>query len=352
MINLNKEGKYLLALSGGPDSMALFQVLLKQNYQFHACHVDHGWRAESCDEARQLEEWCRKEGVPFYLRKLEGVPQKEDISREKRLQFFKEVYETYKFDALLMAHHADDQVETILKRVFEGSSLSHLSGMKSETNLWGMRIVRPFLHLFKSDIINLLGDRPFFEDSTNRDPKFLRGRMREEMIPYLEKVFGKGIKENILLLGERIEKSFKQPNNIMVEKSPFGYRIEKNEEILRRVLAYEKISLPRGEIKKALQGKRVIRGEWIIVVEQDKLFIVKSLKPSEWFCFQPSEGGNLGLPQLKGKMSNGIELREWYRIHKVPKCLRLLVPVVWKGDKIVGEYLTDNSLYQRSQIIF
>ena len=117
MLDLKKE-RYLLALSGGSDSMYLFHQLLDGKYDFAVAHVDHGWRETSKEEALWLKEYCEARGITFYGHKLDRVLG-EDEARRARLAFFRSIEG---FDAVLMAHHADDQVETILKRLFEGSS--------------------------------------------------------------------------------------------------------------------------------------------------------------------------------------------------------------------------------------
>src|SRR5258708_5164832 len=118
------EKPLLLALSGGPDSMALFYQLLDLNHPFQVAHVDHGWRAESSQEGAILEELCREKKIALHLRKLklEGA-NLEDLSRKARLLFFQEVCSKEKLEGVLLAHHADDQAETVLKRVLEGASL-------------------------------------------------------------------------------------------------------------------------------------------------------------------------------------------------------------------------------------
>lgn len=389
---LSKGGKYLLALSGGGDSMALFHLLLEEGWPIHICHVDHGWRKESSQEAKELSKMAEKYGVPFYLYQIGpgelGEGNLEDLSRNKRFAFFKEVYEQGKFDALLLAHHADDQVETILKRIFEGSFLSHLSAMKEESTFEGMRVIRPFLSTFKAEILQYLTEHKisFFEDSTNLDTKFLRGRMRVSMVPYLEEMFGKGIKENVLLLGKRVETCMHYVQKMCEEKishvyeGPFGYYLSlsllkeelEGETLLRKIFQKEKIDISREEMQRLLlliQGKRdqkrVVKGDWKLVLERDHLFILRLPKaptftlsslpsyraPDNWrgvftgnaAVFLPKEGCKLGPPKLNAKLQNGMELKEWYRIHQVPVFLRSFMPVIWHEDQIVGECLTGKS---------
>lgn len=386
---LSKNGKYLLALSGGPDSLALFYLLLAGGWNFHICHVDHGWRKESSEEADTLKLLAEKHSIPFYLYKIESNELRdgnlEDICRKMRLNFFKKQYKKGDFDALFTGHHADDQVETILKRVFEGSFLSHIPAMKEDTIFDGMRVMKPLLSVFKTDILNYLKviNVKYFVDSTNEDPKYLRSRMRNDMIPYLEEAFGKGIKGNILLLGKRIEECMRYINKQVQEKShqiypgPFGYYLSvsllkeelEGETLLRELLKREKIDISRGEMAKLLilvkgdcDQKRIIKGDWKLVVERDHLFVLKLPEfpsysistlpeyrpPDDWkslwagssAVFFPEQDCFLGPPKLNNKLPNGMELKEWYRTHKIPVFLRSWMPVIWKGNQIVGECLT------------
>ncbi len=396
---LSKEGKYLLALSGGPDSLALFYILIEGGWNFHICHVDHGWRKESSAEASKLHLLAQKYSIPFYLHKIDPNElvegNLEDSCRKKRLLFFKQEYVRGDFDALFTGHHADDQVETILKRVFEGSFLTHISAMKEESNFEGMRLVRPLLCVFKKEILKYLevNNIEFFEDSTNSDPKFLRSRMRMDMIPYLEEMFGKGIKGNILLLGKRIEECMHYVNKQVEEKfnyiypGPFGYYLAtsllkkelEGETLLREILQKEKIDISRGEMEQLLvlirdrkDQKKIIKGDWKLVLERDHLFVLKlPLLPcytiSELPSYRPPDdwkgiwGGSsavyfpeldclLGPPKLSNKLPNGMELREWYRIHKVPVFLRSWMPVIWDKGQIVGECLTGKSCLNNQPI--
>jgi tRNA(Ile)-lysidine synthase len=389
---LSKNGKYLLALSGGADSTALFYLLLEGGWNFHVCHVNHGWRKESAMEESKLKLLSEKYSIPFILFQMDpsefNGKNLEDKARQKRLTFFKKVYDEGDFDGIFLGHHADDQVETILKRVFEGSFLSYIPGMQEETIFNGMRLFRPLIFSYKSEIYDYLkaGKKEFFEDVTNTDPKFLRSRMRTEMVPYLEEVFGKGIKDNILLLGSRIEscmhyiKRQVQAKSLHVYSGPLGYYLATSllseeieaEALLREIFQKEKIDFSRGEIEKLFllvksnkDQKKVIKGDWKLLLERDHLFVCKlpkspSFSLSELPLYRPLDnwrgifGGSAAIylpeewcylapPVLNAKLPNGIELKEWYRIHKVPVFLRSWVPVIWSKGKIVGECLSGKS---------
>ncbi len=207
----------LLALSGGPDSLALFYLLLKyrQNslLNFSVAHVDHGWREESAAQALQLSELAHLMQVPFYLKKIHPGQLNGNLEaacREERLRFFEKLSQEHDFQAVLVAHHADDQAETVLKRVLEGSSLTSLGSLCEQTNLYGIQLWRPLLKFSKSELQKWLENEGHkatkaFEDSTNLDPKFLRGKFRVQIIPQLAKDFGKEVCHNLQHLADEAQ---------------------------------------------------------------------------------------------------------------------------------------------------
>ena len=106
----------------------------------------------------------------------------------KRYQFFGQILEKIEGQAVLTAHHMDDLVETVLKRVLEGASLTSLSGLLPNSERFGMPIWRPLLDIRKKEL-----DSYGFHDPMNFNPKYLRARMRQTIIPGLEQDFGKKI---------------------------------------------------------------------------------------------------------------------------------------------------------------
>ena len=197
----------LLAYSGGPDSKALLYGLLEAGYKPHLAHVDHGWREESRLESQILAKEAASLGLPFYATRLGSQPDKnkEDCAREARLAFFQSLHQQAPFQALLFAHHADDLAETALKRIFEGAHLSFLGGMPPVCNLMGMKVWRPLLTVRKKELTAFLSNRAMigFQDSTNDDPRFLRARLRQTLLPDLSASFGKEIVSNLVLLSDR-----------------------------------------------------------------------------------------------------------------------------------------------------
>jgi len=197
----------LLGYSGGPDSKALLHCLLDAKVPLHVAHVDHGWREESAAETELLRAEVQKLDLPFHSTRLLGKPSKnlEDYARKQRLEFFRSLQTTVPFQAVVLAHHADDAAETVLKRLFEGAHLPHLGGMSSRTEIEGLTVFRPLLTTQKAEILSYLEQRGLtaLYDKTNDDPAFLRTRLRKDVVPALSEMFGKEIGGNLLVLAER-----------------------------------------------------------------------------------------------------------------------------------------------------
>lgn len=198
----------LLGYSGGPDSKALLYALLEIGFRsFHVAHVDHGWREESGAEALQLRAEILSLQLPFHSVRLEASPaaNREETARKERLRYFQGLCEELSFQALLLGHQADDQIETVLKRVFEGAHLCSLGGMEAVSQLEGVSIWRPFLKTQRKELIAFLekkGMVPLW-DPTNEDPVYLRSRLRAGLLPFLNRSFGKAVGNNLQLLGQR-----------------------------------------------------------------------------------------------------------------------------------------------------
>lgn len=204
----------LLALSGGADSLSLFYCLLEGQRQglvtFHVAHIDHGWRAESAGEARALKLLVEGYQIPYYERTLDPsalTGNLEAACRDARQSFFGELSQQHGFQGVMLAHQQDDQLETVLKRVLEGSHWSHFIGLQRETWLQGVRYLRPLLSVSKKEIYTFLEEYQLtpFEDATNRNERFLRARMRQTILPQLNQTFGKRVDSALLYLSDEMQ---------------------------------------------------------------------------------------------------------------------------------------------------
>ncbi len=237
----HQKGPLCLAISGGSDSLALMHLLLSCRrfftFDLHLAHVDHCWRNESENEAKVLQSMAKEHQLPFHLKKLNAKHPSsnlEDYFRKERYRYFHTLQEKHQFQALILAHHADDQAETVIKRVLEGASLSRLGGLKPVRRQQDLTLWRPLLKMNKEEILSWLEKKGLkgFDDLTNKDTYYLRARMRHEIFPQLEKKFGKKIGKNLCLFGEhfqdlgdyldrKIEPLFKK-----LEKTSFGAYIQ------------------------------------------------------------------------------------------------------------------------------
>ena len=196
-----QEGKYLLGLSGGADSVALMLLLLPSiranRIRVEAVHVNHGLRGtESDDDERFCCEFCKKESIPLYIHRADLSGRKDEASaREARYAAFRKRYTETGADGLILAHHADDQAETFIMRLLRGAGPDGLECMKTDEYVGGIRILRPMLSLRREEIRDALraDGISWREDATNTDTSFLRNRIRYELIPVMNRISEKAV---------------------------------------------------------------------------------------------------------------------------------------------------------------
>ena len=192
----------MLALSGGLDSMFLFYLLStyqkELGIELILAHVNHKQRRESDWEENELRRLADVAGLPIYITSFSG-DFSEARAREFRYDFFRKIMKEVGATALVTAHHADDQVETILMRLIRGSRLRHLTGIKESQVVDDIEIIRPLLHFHKKDFPPIF----HFEDQTNRENSYFRNRIRNRYLPELEKENPR-IRTALLNLGSEI----------------------------------------------------------------------------------------------------------------------------------------------------
>lgn len=301
----DKHHGVLLAYSGGPDSLALLHLLLSYSknhpIKIALAHVDHGWRIESKQEAIQIAEMARQLGVTLHTTSLDPKHMEGNLEaacRDARLRFFSDLCSTHEYQAVLMAHHADDLAETVLKRVLEGSSLSYLSGLSPCSVMDGMIVWRPLLPVSKKTLLHWLESCSLkgFEDQTNYDPRFLRARLRTKIIPELSKDFGKEVSSGLCHIGleaaelrEYLDKKIAPYLNRIVV-GPFGALLDLSNDcpeplielkyLIRRCCEVNYITLSRENVKfiahalkENLANKQVLTGDHQLYIDRGKLFI-------------------------------------------------------------------------------
>ena len=198
----NQHKKILVAVSGGADSMSLLHFLYNHqkdlDIQLGIAHVNHKQRQESEHEEAYLRHWAKEHKVPFHYSTFSGKFS-ENAARTFRYEFFKRVMKDYDYSALVTAHHADDQAETIFMRLLRGSRLRHLTGISAIRPFGTGQIIRPFLHLTKDQLPVTF----HFEDWSNTSLAYLRNRIRLTYLPTLSQENPK-FKDHLCLLSEEI----------------------------------------------------------------------------------------------------------------------------------------------------
>ena len=205
MLNLSKQGHYLLACSYGPDSMALFRMLLNEGYSFDVAHIEYNIREDSKKETEDLLDFSKKNNIKCFLYKVEEKIEKnvEEKCREIRYEFFHQIYSEGKYDALLIAHHQDDLIETYLLQK-QRNILPRHYGLVESTNLYGMHVIRPLLGYKKSDLFEFCKENnvPYALDYTNFLDIYARNKIRHEVV---EKMSDEDRKKIIKEINEKNE---------------------------------------------------------------------------------------------------------------------------------------------------
>ena len=195
---LIKDAWIVLGVSGGADSLTLLDLFSK-DYWVVVAHFNHFLRPESSQDAQMIEQIAERYMLPFILG--EGNVTEfaqanhlsiEEAAREMRYRFLFKQAEKFKAQAVVVGHHADDQVETVLMHLLRGTGLDGLSGMAyySLPNPWSSAIalVRPLLQTWRSEIDDYCAGNKItpLSDSTNTDNTYFRNRIRQNLIPELE----------------------------------------------------------------------------------------------------------------------------------------------------------------------
>ena len=188
--NLIIKEPIICATSGGVDSVCLVTILNKLGYKVVLAHVNHHKRIESETEEAAMNNLALRLNIPFEV--LEYHYDSDDNfhndSHNARYNFFRELCKKYNTDTIATAHHLDDQIETILIKIMEGSNLYGYGGISIINDDGNYRIIRPLMCVDKKELYDYAkaNDLEYFEDKSNHEDVFLRNRIRHHIVPLLK----------------------------------------------------------------------------------------------------------------------------------------------------------------------
>jgi len=203
---IQKGERIVVGVSGGPDSVALLYLLnsLKKELKIrlYIAHLDHMLRSDSYKDREFVESLSRKLKIPITttqinIKELAKRGSVEEIARNLRLGFFFKVAKDVKAKKIALGHNLDDQAETVLMRMLRGTGLYGLSGILPKRNIAGFEIIRPLIEVRRKEIEGFLKRKKIKPriDVSNLEDIYFRNKIRNKLLPLLEKRYNRNIKE-------------------------------------------------------------------------------------------------------------------------------------------------------------
>jgi tRNA(Ile)-lysidine synthase len=213
---MRRDATILLALSGGPDSVALFHALRAMRerfgYRIVAAHLNHAIRGDESDRDEAfVRELCGRWEVDLIVERAAGLsadmPNLEERAREARHAFLNAAADRIGAVYIAVAHQADDQAETVLMRMLRGAGAAGLAAMAERGP---GRIIRPLLNVTRADVLTYLSgigndiEKIFVNDTSNQSASILRNRVRAELMPMLERNYAPGLRGRLVQLASEM----------------------------------------------------------------------------------------------------------------------------------------------------
>ena len=187
--------RLLVAVSGGVDSMVLLDLLRELSYTIGVAHCNFQLRGEESDLDQQLvKEYCNTHDIPFYQKNFDTDLPKQSTqmaARTLRYEWFEALVQTEHYDWVLTAHHADDNIETLLMNITRGTGIEGLAAIPEQNG----KILRPLLPYYKSEIVDYAKTHgiEWREDRSNQSDDYTRNIIRHHLIPQLTKLHPKAL---------------------------------------------------------------------------------------------------------------------------------------------------------------
>lgn len=240
-LNLDKNKKYVVACSFGPDSMALLSLSLKNSLKIVVAHVNYHKRKVSDFEQESLTRFCNENNTPIEVldtANLEVSGNFQEWARETRYKFFKKVAEKYGAEAVLVAHQEDDLIETYLMQKTRKNLVKYW-GISEENDILGIHVIRPLLPYSKQELLeyDIENKIPYSIDESNLTDHYTRNRVRHHVVEKMSKAERKTVileiknkqKSNEKFVPKISYKKFVKMSYENVVRYVDFYMIEKNE---------------------------------------------------------------------------------------------------------------------------
>ena len=355
--NLPPFKKVVVGVSGGVDSIVLAHILHTLGYEIIVAHLNHGLRGkESDDDAKFVRELAQKMDVPFLTCKVD-IPKKgntENNGRIMRYEFLEKIRESKNAEFIAVAHHADDQVETVLMHMQRGAGLRGIMGM----SLGSGYIVRPLLTVNKASILEFAKHRnlEYSTDSSNLDINFRRNYLRHVAIPEFKKNnpdFEKRIialsglaQRRVMMLEKEADKWIKQfMKNDKFNKSDFSklsgdiqseiiFMITGRQDVYRKNIDSIKSLIANNDTGKQISISGItFRNEYDEVVLYKDCDKKKDLKKVKL----PKKEITWGIWRIKYRGGKEVFVRQWKSGDRIK-------PAGMKGSKKLQDFFTDNKI--------
>ncbi len=295
----------LVCVSGGPDSVAMFYILKDLGYKIKTCHYNHKLRGKESEKDEVfVKNICRLYNINCLVRKnkTKTLKYSEDTLREKRYNFFLKTAKKQNCNTVATGHTFDDQVETVFLRLIRGTGISGLAGIPPVRQESGIRIVRPLIEIKRKQVIDFLTSNKYEYriDKTNLESNFLRNKVRNIILPFIEKQVKTDIKKNIFYL-----------SCIARNENNFIDTVAKK--LLRRISPQGvKIPTLRMDLKKLRKINPAILGRIIRIIFKEKFQLTLNFEDMERIIFLIYNGG----PKLNLCSNTFVSIQKNYLIIK------------------------------------
>lgn len=379
---------FLLAVSGGVDSMVLLDLFQKSSLNFQVAHCNFQLRGqESNSETEFLKQYCNEKKIILHVKyfQTKDFANQKKISiqmaaRELRYRWFEELAEENQLNYIATAHHLNDQIETFFINTLRATSIKGLTGIPEKNK----NIIRPLLDFSREEIEQYATKNhlQWKEDSSNQSTKYIRNKIRKEIIPILEEIspdlyknflqLFTNLKEDTLLKEDyllQIQKKFTQTENDVLIIDVENLLKEKNGFIKLKQLLLPYDFHDSSEIKKlihSISGKFIQNVNYQLLKNRNQWHLRKQNittdKEINFFIEKNKENENITLIFENFFLKNKVDFKEKIELNsekitfplsiRKPKKGDVFQPLGMKGKKKISKYLKDKkfSLYEKESI--